>query len=251
MSDRLHNSLKSETLEKTNTGNFQFALAKLQWSKTDIGFSVHVNSNTWISSGLQGGVFLDNLGLAHSECPFLQGECRAMSVSENFNLSSFAAVLEGAFSGVREAEKKLEACGIRIVDDRAGYYGDGHTSNGIPNKMKEGSDEHFDFAFTFQEMPDGKGWTTHRHPKTEKMMPDLVQALSFLNLKKMSECPQFGFEECYWSFIPLRGDGFMDGNTEWAHRAFEAHVANFTAAVSQLASINDSLRSYKLSFLNA
>lgn len=254
--DRLHNALKSEVLDTKSVPNFQLALAKLQWGKTDFGFSVHINSNTWISSGLQGKEFLHHLGLEHSPCSFLQGECWATEVPEGFDLASFASVLDGAFSGAREAEKKLETCGLRLVEDRSGggyfggrasYHGDGHTSNGTPNKMKESSDGNFDFVFTFQDTPGGKGWTTHRHPKTE-LSPALARALEFIGLHKMEECPQFDFEGCYWSFIPYSGDDFRDGNTDWAHRSFDAHAANFTAAIHQLSSVNEMLKPYGLSF---
>jgi hypothetical protein len=179
-----------------------------------------------------------------------------MSVPEGFDLSSFASTLDGAFNGMREAEKKIQACGLRLVDDGSGrgYHvrgsgDDGHTSASMPNKMKESSDENFDFIFTFQETRDGKGWTIHRHPKSAEMTADFALALDFLNLKKMDECPQFDFDECYWSFIPYTGDSFADGNTSWAHHSFDAHSTNFTAAVHQLASVNEMLKPYGFSIL--
>lgn len=249
MTDQLHNALKSEVLEKKNVPNFELALVKLQWGKTDFGFSLHVNSNTWISSGIQGQTFLGHLGLTHSACSFLQGECWAVNVPEGFDLAAFATTLDGAFNNIREAEKKLQACGIRLVKDRSDreYYGDGHTSSSTPNKMKQGTDDNFDFVFTFQESDSGKGWTTHRHPKSGEITPDFAQALEFLSLTELAECPQFDFEKCYWSFISYTGDDFRDGNTSWAHQSFEAHPTNFTPAIHQLASVNEMLKPYGFS----
>lgn len=252
MHNSLHTALKSEVLGTQNIPNFQLALVKLQRGKTDFEYSLHINSNTWISSGIQGAQMLQHLGLEHSACSFLQGECWAMSVPEKFDLSAFASALSSTYNGMREAEKKIEACGLRLVDDgRRNHYdrgsgGDGHTSAETPNKMKESSDESFDFVFTFQETSDGKGWTTHRHPKNKEMIPSFVQALNFLNLQKMPECPQFDFEECYWSFIPYTGCDFDEGNTNWAHHSFDAHATNFTEGVHQLASVNDLLKPHGL-----
>lgn len=253
MTDRLHNALKSEVLGTTSVPNFQLALVKLQWGKEDIGYSLHISTNTWISSGIQGKTYLQHLGLSHCACSFLQGECWAKAVSENFDLSAFASTLDSTFNGLREVEKKLEACGLRLVDDHSGrslfgrghYGGDGHTSTGTPNKMKESSDEHFDFVFTFQEDSYDKGWTTHRHPKGE-MTAEFKGALAFLGIHHIPECPQFDFEKCWWSFTPYTGDDFRDGNANWAHAAFGAHEANFTAAVHQLVSINEALKAYGL-----
>lgn len=256
----LHNALKSEVVETKSVPNFQLALAKLQWGKTDFGYSVHINSNTWISSGIQGKELLEHLGLEHCACSFLQGECWAKSVPEGFDLSAFASTLNGAFNGMREAEKKLEACGLRLVEreSRRGYYGrgsdyygDGHTSAGTPNKMKESNDDHFDFVFTFQDSEGGKGWTTHRHPKSQEITPDFIQALNFLGLQKMAECPQFDFEECYWSFIPYTGRDFDDGNTNWAHGSFDKHTTNFSETVHQLASVNAMLEPHGLSIFDS
>src|SRR3989344_633506 len=255
MNDQLHNALKSEAIETKSIPNFQLALARLQWGKTEIGYSLHVGTNTWISSGMQSSAFLQHLGFEHGVCQFLHGECWAKSVPEGFDLAAFASALEGAFNGMREVEKKLNSCGIPLIKERSrrtsyygggsdSYYGDGHTAAGTPKKMKEGSDDHFDFVFTFQETPEGKGWTVHRHSKGEKMNPDFLAALKFLEMERMGECPQFDFEECHWSFIPLRGEGF-DGNANYAHGTFEAHPKNFTEAVHQLASINAMLKPYE------
>jgi len=260
MSDRLHNALKSEVVETKTIQNFQLALAKLQWGKNDYGFSVHIQSNTWISSGIQGSELLQHLGFGHSTCSFLNGECWVKSVSEDFRLSEFANTFESAFNGIRDAEKKLNLCGLRLRNERSSgvnyygrgsgsYYGDGHTATSTPQKMKEGADDHFDFVLTFQETPNEKGWTVHRHPKEEGITPDFAAASRFLDIKRMEECPQFDFNECFWSFISYNGDQWGDGNANAAHSYFEAHPKNFTEAVQQLVSSQSVLKPYGLNLL--
>lgn len=58
-----HTALKSETVSKINAGYIEIALAKLQWGKDDIAYTLHVNPSSYTTAGLQTTDWLAYLGL--------------------------------------------------------------------------------------------------------------------------------------------------------------------------------------------
>jgi len=82
-----HKSLKSEVIEKTQSRNANIIFAKLQWSKSDIGYSLHVVPSSWTSSGYQITDFLKHLGFNRSMCSFARSqECYVQWVDQSFDL---------------------------------------------------------------------------------------------------------------------------------------------------------------------
>ena len=72
------------------------------------------------------------------------------------------------------------------------------------------------------------------HAYRAKHMPlsaEFAAALEFIGgLLSFAECPEFDFESCWWRFASCREDvsGVFGRNTEYVHRAFDAHAAHFS-----------------------
>jgi hypothetical protein len=58
-----HTALRTEVLGKINAGYIEIVLAKLQWGKDDVAFTLHVNPSAFTSSGLQTTDWLRFLGV--------------------------------------------------------------------------------------------------------------------------------------------------------------------------------------------
>ena len=81
---------------------------------------------------------------------------------------------------------------------------------------------------------------------------EVAAALEFLGgFKVFSECPEFDFESCWWRFTSYREDdsGGFGRNTEYVHRSFEAHAANFSPGLKGLLSAHVELEKHGFSFL--
>jgi len=48
-----HSALRAEILDKVNAGYIEIILARLQWGKNDVAFTLHVNPSAFTSSGLR------------------------------------------------------------------------------------------------------------------------------------------------------------------------------------------------------
>jgi hypothetical protein len=155
-----HQSLKSEILGKKTSGTTDFILAKLQWGKDDIAFSLHVSPRSFnLSGGYQATDFLSHLGFERSGCPFVDSRnCYVRWVDENFDLESFPVFFDQALRNLLEAQGDLEKCGFffekpegvgfflgrQSADRRYDFEmsGDGHTAMSV-KKMKESEDDFF------------------------------------------------------------------------------------------------------------
>ncbi len=85
-----HTALKSELLSKLNDGRVDIALARLQWGKNDIGYSLHVNPVQFTTSGLEFTDFLQYLGFQSGACSFTGfRRCFAKWVDEGFDIQAF------------------------------------------------------------------------------------------------------------------------------------------------------------------
>jgi len=257
MNQDLHQALKSEVISKKSVGGVNFILTKLQYSKDNFGYSLHAEPNTFtFSGGPQTSDFLAWLGFERSVCGFIpRGECYVCAVVQNFSLDEFCSTFEKIVSLLASTYNDLSSCGYILPTDEgssyflgrsssrmssrgySSYYGNGHSAIQNPKKMKEAEDGSFKYVFSFQTTPEGKGWTIHIHLKNI-ISEELSSALSFIGIKKFSECPQFEFEPCFWSFIPFQGSDREDRNVSMAHNQFNAHEQHFAKGINALMEAN-------------
>ena len=262
-----HQALKTEVLGKARSRNADFVLVKLQWSKDDFGFSLHVSPHTWSTAGYQPTDFLSHLGLHRSTCAFIDSrQCYVRWVSEDFDVSKFSNLFDQAYSDLLEAQNHLEKCGF-FFDQPEGwsYYfgkdstsrkidlqmvGDGHLAMLI-KQMKQGEDEAFWFKFTWLESERQNGWVIHYRPKHFPLSSELHSVFQFLGLRTFGKCPEYDFEQCYWRSIAFvsRGDGFFDGGANTAYGWFDAHIQHFSPGIQKLLGTNSEIEKAGLSFL--
>ena len=263
-----HQALKSDIIGQARASRAEVVLARLQWGKEDIGFSLHINPNTYSTSGIQITDFLSYLDFRRSGCSFTTGrQCYVRWVDEGFDLSSFVASFDSSFAKLEDAEHDLEACGFFLNQPEGwGYFhgrqsgvsrrgadrmgGDGHTAMSV-KQLKQSTDDIFDYRFTWLESDRVQGWVTHYRPKHPPLSSELRSVFKFLGLETFRECPEFEFEECSWRSLAYvsRGDGFFDNNTEWAHRGFDAHAARFAPGIQKLLTANSEIEKFGMSFL--
>src|SRR5437763_1208100 len=94
-----HSALKRDVIAQTNRDNLQVVLARLQKSKADVAYSLHVNPSSFSSYGVQTTDFLAYLGFTHSDqCPFVGGGgCYVRWVPEGFDVEGFIAAFTSAY----------------------------------------------------------------------------------------------------------------------------------------------------------
>jgi len=93
-----HQSLKNEVLGESRSLNSSFVLAKLQWSKEDIAFSLHAEPHTFSMAGIQATDFLNSLGFERASCSFTGGrQCYVRWVDAGFDVIAFAGLFDQAF----------------------------------------------------------------------------------------------------------------------------------------------------------
>jgi hypothetical protein len=265
----LHTALRQEVVARANREGFEVALARHQWSKDDVGFSLHVNPSSYGSSGIQKTDFLAYLGFQRSDkCSFTSfHRCYARWVEERFNVELFADAFHQAFTELERAEAGFKACGFALPQPEGwGFFygkpgggsrrmqlslsGDGHTATDI-QRMKATEDANFLFRFTFATTNQGRGFVTHYRPKHPPLSSEISSVFQYLGLAEFRECPEFDFEPCYFQTLLFdqRGDGAFDNNTEFAHRSFDAHAAQFSPALEKLLTANSIMESVGMSFL--
>ena len=252
-----HTALLSEEVSKASASGVNFLVAKLQWGKDDVGYSLHAEPTSYSTYGMQTTDFLVYLGLKRENCPFVtHRECYTTWVDSEFRVSEFSQKFGEAFGLFEKAAKLLENCGNILEQPEGwGYFynkisqgrssrqiysggGDGHTSN-QPKILKEIEDDYFYYKLSWIETGASKGWTFHYRLK-DISDRHLFPALNFLRLNNFKECPFFDFEECFWMYIAhqSKGDAFFDSNAEFIHQAFNATRNNFPLALQMLMQSN-------------
>jgi hypothetical protein len=265
-----HSALKSDVIRRISKDGAEFVLARLQYGKTDIHFSLHASPNTFSRSGLQSTDFLSILGFQHSDqCPFSSlHRCYVKWVTEDFQIGDFATAFSSAFTQLSQAEQGLNACGF-ILPRNKGYAhfgyasgaganrgprllsGDGHTAQEI-KRMKRTEDDRFQFQFNFIETDREAGFVTHYRPQHPPLSAEMVGVFNYLGLKRFDECPDFDFEQCYYRTLLYQqhGDAPWESNTEHAHRMFDAHAGRFSTAIQCLLTANAEVERVEMPFLS-
>jgi hypothetical protein len=87
-----HTALRTEVLGKINAGYIEIVLAKLQWGKDDVAFTLHLNPSAFTSSGLQTTDWLRLLGFTeNAQCQFTSARrCFSKEVPQGYDLQRFA-----------------------------------------------------------------------------------------------------------------------------------------------------------------
>jgi len=262
----LHESLRSEMLEKISTRGAEIALARLAWSKDEVAFSLHVRPTTFSLSGIQLPDFLRYLGFRRQACSFLGSECYAREVSQDLDIDAFGRKLDKGYEQVSQAERHLRRCGYALDQpegwgyffegasyrsSRTSYRGDGHTS-ATSKRMKEAEDETFGFVFTWIERSESeKGWTIHYRPKHLPLSVELRSVLDFLAIREFNQCPEFDFEPCLWRHTPFvqASSRLLDSNAHIAHGYFDAHAEDFSPGLRALLTAQAHMESVGMGFL--
>jgi len=265
-----HKSLKSEIIKEAQSRNAKFVLAKLQWSKDEVGYSLHVAPSSFTLSGYQVTDYLNHLGFERSTCSFIpHHKCYFQWVDKSFDIEKFSTLLDQSYNNLRDAQNHLEKCGFffdqpegwgyyferysrsKSIQDRFDMHGDGHTA-AESKVMKTSEDDIFNFVFTWiKNDEEDKGWVIHYRPKRTPLSMELKSVFKFLNLKNFNQCPNFDFEPCNWRSIKFiqRGDRYFDSNADIAHRWFDAHAENFSLGIQKLLTANAEMEEVGLRFL--
>lgn len=101
-----HAALKQEVVSRANREGFEAVLARLQWGKDDVAFSLHANPSSFSTFGLQKTDFLAYLGFQRMDaCPFTSLQrCYTRWVDEGFNVELFVDAFAKAFARLERAE---------------------------------------------------------------------------------------------------------------------------------------------------
>ncbi|MFH1909469.1 MAG: toll/interleukin-1 receptor domain-containing protein [Chloroflexota bacterium] len=265
-----HAALVPEQVSQASGGGVRFVVAKLQWGKDDIGYSLHVEPTSFSSAGMQTTDFLAYLGFKRESCSFVpHSQCYAAWVDSEFELSKFAGKFDEAFGVFEKGTRLLQSC-AHILDQpegwgyftgkdssrksyksRFGYTADGHTAI-KSEELKKSEDDNFLYRMSWIVTASEKGWVFHYRVKNT-INQQILSALRFLGLNKFKECPYFDFEECYWMFIQRENsdDTFINGTASIVHSGFGAHEKNFSPALQMLVQANDLVSPFGFHFLNS
>ena len=257
-----HKALKSEVLESTASSGCEFKLVQLQDSKTDKRLTLHACPSSYTIGGdAQVADLLYFLGLHRGDCPFFNQVCLSTQVSDSFDLESFSRDFGTAFTKFASACKLLRPCGIVLPKPESASFftnqptspdpgfvsmggGDGHRAN-ESKRLKEALDEHFNYVFTWLVRDREKGWVTHYLPKNND---HVAKALKFIGLETFPECPEFGFEPCYWRFLRAAKESrsSWDNGAREAHSFFDETATQFSEALLAIQDVNSLLTQHGL-----
>ena len=126
---------------------------------------------------------LERIRFSFGDCAFVdRHKYLALTVSERFDIRSFAKTIETTTKTLRERCKKLLECGYYVERELFGTggignlpqemlsdaHGDGHNPPKT-KRTKEAEDENFRYVFTWLEGGDqDKGWTTPTSSNTHR-----------------------------------------------------------------------------------
>jgi hypothetical protein len=265
-----HKSLKSEIINSTHSRNANYILAKLQYSKNEIGFSLHVIPSSWTTHGYQITDLLSHLGFSRGPCSFAEHqECYVHEADQSFDLNNFINLFERSYVNLQHAESHLTKCGFffdqpegwgyyfnkysgaRHFQDKIEMHGDGHTA-AKSKILKKSEDDNFSYVFSWiKNDEEDKGWIIHYRPKRPPLSSEIQGVFNFLKINSFDQCPWFDFEPCSWRSIRYvqRGLGDFDGNTDRAHMWFDSHADNFSSGIQKLLNANAELEKAGMKFL--
>ena len=202
-----HSALRSTIVHRITKDGAEIAFVRLQFGKTDLAYSLHVNPTSYSTSGIQQTDFLAYLGFRESgQCPFTSsGRCYVRWADENFDVGGFAEAFSSGFKHIERAEGELEQCGFGLSRPEGLAYfghgrpsrssgmaatleGDGHTARQVQT-MKQSEDGTFEFRFTFVEGDrEQKGFVTHYRPKHPPLSSELNSVFKYLGLNAFGQC---------------------------------------------------------------
>lgn len=248
-----HSALKSEIIAKEKSNNIEGTILKLQYSKNEISYSLHMNSNVFSFSGFQRADLLLLLGLEQGKCNlFPSSECCATWVDKDFPLREFVDEFENGYIYFKEAEKKLNPFGLLLLGNAPLYrsYGDGHTAMDS-EEMDLISDDIFFYQLSWIKDTSRKGWVFHYYPKHPPFSNEIISALEYIHLNYFNECPFFDFEPCFWQYIPYQtgGRSIADSNAHQVNDSFKKLPNMFSKGIESLVKCNSVFAKYGFDIL--
>lgn len=245
----LHSALRTEQIETAVVAGLHMTLMRMQSSKTDIEYSLHVRPSEYSTAGIQWTDFLSQVGFSRTGCPYHHGDGYCRFVEEGLDLNACGQKFGAAYRKVQEAERHFEACGFWLPRPEGfGYFygkpssgmrrsprspnSDGHTA-AKSERQKVSEDVNFEYVLSWIDGGPERGWTTHYRPKSGHLSEEVQAVFDLIGISRFHECPEFDFDPCHWRSTPYeaREDFFGFGNAESAHRCFDGHAANFSQAV--------------------
>ena len=263
-----HAALQTEIVASARSSDVQALIARLRWSKSDEGYSIHVAPSTYTTAGFQSTDLLAYMGFKRSQCAFVdRRECYVRWGSPEIDLQRLVSKFGETLERIRTGEKHLNACGFILPQPEGwGYFFDkpsgterGYLSAHQPEGhvaqkselMKKSNDGIFEYRLSWIEDPARKGWSIHYAPIHRPLSPEMEVLLTFLALSPFNECPYFDFDSCYYRFIPFRStpDRFFDSNAEHVHQSFDAHATNFSPALKAILDAQSIISTFGLNLL--
>lgn len=234
-----HTALQANILAKCDSEDLSLVLARLQWSKSEIRYSLHASPKKMYSMWLPWEDFFSLAGFYRAaRCAFLGRDCHVRWVTEGIDLAILEKGLVAAYYTLRRADEALYSCGLAL--SRAAKYGtlcpintDGHTGTN-PRLLEEAEDPTFRFRLSWMEGPPSKGWTFHYIPKRPDVESPALAAFAHMGIAQTAECPHNDFSPCYWRFVEFQGSGALDSNANSVHAYFRAHPDNFSSALAKV-----------------
>ena len=253
----MHSARRTEFAAPRDGGSLglRIALVRMQDSKDDVRFSLHVNPGVSYSAGVQPGGYLSGSGfqITRGRCPFLERDgCYVAPVPEGFDIEAFAGSVENGFTALQESERRLDKCGFFLGREGRSSHRDGHTAATV-KPLKASEDSAFDYRLTWLEDAQSTGWTTHLGVMHPPLSPEIDRALKFFDLKRDSECPEFDFEPCHWRFEDYErsGDRVFDRNTEMVYSWFDALPTEFSEGLRLLMEAHARMEDFGFALLPA
>ena len=254
----LHSALRADILGRATSPekSIEFALVKLTRARDRFSLVVHAYPSSYSFSGVQTADILGFLGFTMNRCTVFEGgKCYAREVSDHFELDTFARGFGPACQAVQDAEKDLNNCGLTLEPSEgnaffgggggrhglrrlASYADNGHVADTVEEK-RTAADERYAYNFTWITGQE-RGWVTHVWPIVGDLSPEERAVFDWAGLRGFKECPQHGFEPCWWFSTPYqtRG-GIFESNAESAYGRFEAMPVAFLRAVSGVIDSHD------------
>src|SRR5262245_39964629 len=112
----LHEALKVDVVDRHSTHGLEYAVIKLQRSKTDVQHTLHARSALrTFSDNVTQADLLRRIGFSVGPCTFVSGgQCVAKEIPVAFDVRQFAGIIDKAFSDLQAGIQLLFECGFYL-----------------------------------------------------------------------------------------------------------------------------------------
>jgi hypothetical protein len=263
----LHSALKSHEVGDFTVSGIRFKHVRLQHGKDAFTETLHASPTGWSTCGIQATDYLRYLGFIRRPCQFFQGECYSREILATIKAEQLTNAIGHSLDQFKIGAKSLDECGVHIHQPEGwGYFFgkrsgaarrpvlpdvDGHIGTET-KRLKESEDDVFRYVFTWLVTSRMKGWITHLRARHMPLSQEFSAALSFIDgFSQSKECPEFGFESCWWRGEPYVGREHdpLHNNAENAHKSFESLNTHFSPGIQSLLQANAIVEPFGISML--